>query len=166
MGVQIVYTSRTGNTEKLAEAVFAAVPVKEKNVKRIVERTERDDGEMYLVGFWTDRGTASSEILDLLGKLHGKQVALFGTCGMGNVPEYYDRILNGVAAFIPEDCEYLGGFLCQGKMPIQVRKRYEVMQNTSNTQQVEMLLHNFDEALLHPDRQDLKAVADFVKGLF
>ena len=94
MGVQIVYTSRTGNTEKLAEAVFAAVPV------------------------------------------------------------------------IPEDCEYLGGFLCQGKMPIQVRKRYEAMQNTSNTQQVEMLLHNFDEALLHPDRQDLKAVADFVKGLF
>lgn len=53
-----------------------------------------------------------------------------------------------------------------GKMPIQVRKRYEAMQNTSNTQQVEMLLHNFDEALLHPDRQDLKAVADFVKGLF
>ena len=41
MGVQIVYTSRTGNTEKLAEAVFAAVPVKEKNVKRIEERTER-----------------------------------------------------------------------------------------------------------------------------
>lgn len=121
---------------------------------------------MYLVGFWTDRGTASSEILDLLGNLHGKKVALFGTCGMGNVPEYYDRILNGVAAFIPEDCEYLGGFLCQGKMPIQVRKRYEAMQNTSNTQQVEMLLHNFDEALLHPDRQDLKAVADFVKGLF
>ena len=101
MGVQIVYTSRTGNTEKLAEAVFAAVPVKEKNVKRIEERTERDDGEMYLVGFWTDRGTASSEILDLLGNLHGKKVALFGTCGMGNVPEYYDRILNGVAAFIP-----------------------------------------------------------------
>ena len=166
MGVQIVYTSRTGNTEKLAEAVFAAVPVKEKNVKRIEERTERDDGEMYLGGFWTDRGTASSEILDLLGNLHGKKVALFGTCGMGNVPEYYDRILNGVAAFIPEDCEYLGGFLCQGKMPIQVRKRYEAMQNTSNTQQVEMLLHNFDEALLHPDRQDLKAVADFVKGLF
>ena len=149
MGVQIVYTSRTGNTEKLAEAVFAAVPVKEKNVKRIEERTERDDGEMYL-----------------LGNLHGKKVALFGTCGMGNVPEYYDRILNGVAAFIPEDCEYLGGFLCQGKMPIQVRKRYEAMRNTSNTQQVEMLLHNFDESLLHPDRQDLKAVADFVKGLF
>ena len=70
---------------------------------------------MYLVGFWTDRGTASSEILDLLGNLHGKKVALFGTCGMGNMPEYYDRILNGVAAFIPEDCEYLGGFFMSGQ---------------------------------------------------
>ena len=46
MDVQIIYTSRTGNTEKLAEAVFAAVPVKEKNVKRIEERTERDDGDL------------------------------------------------------------------------------------------------------------------------
>lgn len=63
MGVQIVYTSRTGNTEKLAEAVFAAVPAKEKNVKRIEERTERDDGEMYLVGFWTDRGTDRKSVV-------------------------------------------------------------------------------------------------------
>ena len=61
MGVQIVYTSRTGNTEKLAEAVFAAVPVKEKNVKRIEERTERDDGEMY----WVLDGSRDSEFGDL-----------------------------------------------------------------------------------------------------
>ena len=166
MDVQIIYTSRTGNTEKLAEAVFAAVPVKEKNVKRIEERTERDDGDLYLVGFWTDRGTAGSEILDLLGSLHGKKVALFGTCGMGNDPQYYKRILNGVAAFFPEDSEYLGGFLCQGKMPIQVRQRYESMRGVSDTEQIDRMIRNFDEALLHPDRKDLKAASDFVKSLF
>ena len=166
MGVQIVYTSRTGNTEKLAEAVFAAVPVKEKNVKRIEERTERDDGEMYLVGFWTDRGTASSEILDLLGNLHGKKVALFGTCGMGNVPEYYDRILNGVAAFIPEDCEYLGGFLCQGKMPMQVREKYLKMRCPGNEGQIQKMLQNFDKALLHPDWKDMENAQRFVHRIY
>ena len=72
MGVQIVYTSRTGNTEKLAEAVFAAVPVKEKNVKRIEERTERDDGEMYLVGFWTETSTGK--------RLHCLEPAAWGMC--------------------------------------------------------------------------------------
>ena len=167
MDVQIIYTSRTGNTEKLAEAVFAAVPVKEKNVKRIEERTERDDGDLYLVGFWTDRGTAGSEILDLLGSLHGKKVALFGTCGMGNDPQYYKRILNGVAAFIPEDSEYLGGFLCQGKMPIGVRNRYVAMlREHPEDQKLNASVKNFDEALLHPDRKDLKAASDFVKSLF
>lgn len=166
MGVQIIYTSRTGNTEKLAEAVFAAVPVKEKNVKRIEERTERDDGELYLIGFWTDRGTASAEILDLLSGLHGKKVALFGTCGMGNDPDYYKRILNSIAAFIPDDCEYLGGFLCQGKMPIQVRQRYESMREVSDDGRIDRMIRNFDEALLHPDRDDLRAAAEFVKSLF
>ena len=166
MRVQIVYTSCTGNTEKRAEAIFEAVPVKEKNVKRIEERTERDDGDLYLVGFWTDRGTASPEILDLLGSLHGKKVALFGTCGMGNDPEYYKRIASGVAAFIPEDCEYLGAFLCQGKMPIQVRRRYEEMRVPSNEAQIDCLIRNFDEALLHPDRKDFEAAAEFVRSLF
>lgn len=166
MRVQIVYTSRTGNTERLAETIFAAVPVKEKNVKRIEEMTERDDGDMYLVGFWTDRGTASSDILDLLGSLHGKKVGLFGTCGMGNSPEYYKRVASGVAAFIPEDCEYLGAFLCQGKMPMQVRKRYEAMRNPSNKDQIDRMLRNFDEALLHPDKRDFQEAADFVRSLF
>lgn len=166
MGVQIVYASRTGNTEKLAEAIFKVVPVKEKNVKRIEERTERDAGDLYLVGFWTDHGTASTEILDLLGNLHGKKIALFGTCGMGKEPEYYKRILNSVSAFIADDSEYLGGFMCQGKMPIQVRRRYEDMCVPANEAQVERMIRNFDEALLHPDKDDLRAAEDFVKSLF
>ena len=80
MGVQIVYTSRTGNTEKLAEAVFAAVPVKEKNVKRIEERTERDDGEMYLVGFWTDRRSWICLETSTGKRLHCLEPAAWGMC--------------------------------------------------------------------------------------
>lgn len=166
MRVQVVYTSRTGNTERLAKEIFAAVPVKEKNIKRIEERTERDDGDMYMVGFWADRGTASAEILDLLSSLHGKKVALFGTCGMGQDAEYYRRIENNVAAFIPEDCEYSGAFFCQGKMPFQVRKRYEDMRNPENSGMIDRMIQNFDRALLHPDKKDFAAAADFVRSLF
>lgn len=166
MRVQIIYTSRTGNTERLAQEIFAAVPVKEKNVKKIEERTERDDGDLYLVGFWTDRGTASAEILDFLSGLHNKKVALFGTCGMGCDSRYYAHIERNVSAFVSEDCEYLGAFFCQGKMPMQVRNRYEAMQNPENMQQVNRMIRNFDEALLHPNRQDFEAAARFVRSLF
>lgn len=166
MRVQIFYTSRTGNTERLAEEIFAAVPVKEKNVKRIDERTPRDEGDLYLIGFWTDRGTASSEVLDFLASLHGKKVALFGTCGMGGSAEYYKRIERNVSAFVPEDCEYLGAFICQGKMPMKVRSRYETMRNPGNGEQVDRMLRNFDEALFHPDKKDFQAAARFVRSLF
>lgn len=166
MRVQIIYTSRTGNTERLAEKIFAAVPVKEKNVKRIEEKTERDDGDLYLVGFWADRGTASAEILDLLSGLHHKKVALFGTCGMGNDAEYYRHIERNVTAFLPEDCEYLGAFFCQGKMPMQVRNRYEAMRNPANANKIDRMIRNFDEALLHPDRNDYAKAEHFVRSLF
>lgn len=166
MRVQIFYTSRTGNTERLAEEIFAAVPVKEKNVKRIEERTARDDGDLYLVGFWTDRGTASAEILELLSSLHGRKVALFGTCGMGDSAEYFKHVERNIAAFVPDDCEYLGAFICQGKMPIQVRNRYEAMRNPANAEQIDRMIRNFDRALLHPDKKDFAAAAQFVRALF
>ena len=107
-------------------------------------------------------------IWSVSGRTEVPQALRFLICwgGMGKDPEYYKRISSGVAAFIPEDCEYLGAFLCQGKMPIQVRKRYEAMRDPSNGVQIDRMIRNFDEALLHPDKKDFAAAAEFVKGLF
>jgi len=57
MGVQIVYTSRTGNTEKLAEAVFAAVPVKEKNVNE----SRREQNGMTERCIWLGSGRIAGQ---------------------------------------------------------------------------------------------------------
>ena len=46
------------------------------------------------------------------------------------------------------------------------RQRYESMRGVSDTEQIDRMIRNFDEALLHPDRKDLKAASDFVKSLF
>lgn len=45
-------------------------------------KPDYDMGDIYFIGFWTDRGSASVEVLDYLGSLQGKKIALFGTCGM------------------------------------------------------------------------------------
>lgn len=31
-------------------------------------------GDIYFIGFWTDRGSASVEVLDYLGSLQGKKL--------------------------------------------------------------------------------------------
>ena len=121
--------SRTGNTEKIAQAIFSAIPGKNKDIARFAGQTDYDMGDIYFIGFWTDRGSASVEVLDYLGSLQGKKIALFGTCGMGESIEYYRKIEERIKVFIEDGNQYLGCFLCQGKMPMQVREKYLKMRD-------------------------------------
>ena len=146
MKTQVLYKSRTGNTEKLAKAIFAAVPGSDKDIARLDGQTDYDMADIYFIGFWTDRGSASVEVLDYLGSLQGKKIVLFGTCGMGESPEYFKKIEENIRVFIEDDNEYLGAFICQGKMPIQVREKYNRMRNGGNDKQVDAMIRNFDMA--------------------
>ena len=92
MQFEVLFVSQTGNTEKLAKAVFEAIPSKSKEIQRLTRDTELDLAETYFIGFWTNHGTCSFEVLDYISELHGKNIALFGTCGMGSDAEYYQRI--------------------------------------------------------------------------
>ena len=155
MKTQVSYKSRTGNTEKLAQAIFEAVPGMDKDIRSLDGQQDYGTGDLYFIGFWTDRGTASTEVLDCLESLQGKKVALFGTCGMGESPDYYKKIVGNVRAFLDADNAYLGAYLCQGKMPMAVRKRYEAMKE-KEPERAGQLIANFDQALEHPNREDLE----------
>lgn len=166
MKTQVLYKSRTGNTEKLAKAIFAAVPGSDKDIARLDGQTDYDMADIYFIGFWTDRGSASVEVLDYLGSLQGKKIALFGTCGMGESQEYFKKIEENIRVFIEDDNEYLGAFICQGKMPIQVREKYNRMRNGDNDRQIDTMIRNFDMAMLHPDMDDLEYAAQFVSKIY
>lgn len=161
MQAMVVYSSQTGNTQKIATAIFAAIPSESKDMQRIEEYTGKD-AEIYFVGFWTDKGSCDTQIANLLAGLHGKRVALFGTCGAQRDERYYEQIIRQVKAWLPSDNEYAGAFLCQGKMPMQVRKRFEAMLADGNSDpHIVRMLRNFDEALLRPDRNDEREAAAF-----
>ena len=161
MKTQVLYKSRTGNTEKLAQAIFEAVTGMDKDIRSLDGQQDYGTGDLYFIGFWTDRGTASTEVLDCLESLQGKKVALFGTCGTGNSPEYYKMIEQNVSIWINDTCRYLGAYLCQGKMPLQVRKKYETMRTDENSEQIDMFIRNFDMAMTHPDTEDYQKAQEF-----
>lgn len=64
-----------------------------------------------------------------------------------------------------DDNFYLGGFFCQGKMPVQIRQKYESMLNGDQVHDhhLKLQLLNFDEAMIHPTKEDLTYAADFAK---
>lgn len=71
MDVMVIYSSRTGNTKKVATSIFAAIPGESKDMQPIEEYNGKD-AETYFIGFWTDQGTCDMRVVDLLSELEGK----------------------------------------------------------------------------------------------
>ena len=148
MSYAIICSSKTGNTEKLAQRVREVLG--EENECPVV------DADLVLVGSWTDKGGMDPALADTLPQLAGKKVFLFGTCGFGGSQAYYDRVLDRFAASLPEGTRVVGRFMCQGQMPPSVRERYVKMSN-QDPARFEPMIENFDRALGHPDAADLVA---------
>lgn len=163
----ILYSSVTGNTKKLATSIFNAIPGTSKEIYDIKNYHYDREAKVYFVGFWTNRGSCDMNILNLLSSLNEKQVALFGTCGMGESRAYFHNIVNNVSAFIPESCEYLGGYLCQGKMPPSILEKYNTLKekNPNKKDSIDKMIENYQNALEHPNEQDLTNAQNFVANI-
>ena len=79
--------------------------------------------------------------------MQGKEVFLFGAAGFGGEAAYFEKILKNTIV-----CTHM----CQGKMPMSVRERYEKMLSAPiHAPNLEGMIENFDKAFSHPDETDL-----------
>ena len=161
----IVYSSRTGNTRRLAEVIRTYLP--EENClyfgqpgDEAVEKAKQSG--IIFAGFWTDRGSCDAVMADFLQKCGARRFFLFGTAGFGGSEEYYAQILGNVRKNLSGAARLEGSFVCQGQMPDAVRQRYEAMEPSPTRQQ---MLDNFDRALGHPDEEDFAHLRTAVEGL-
>ena len=151
MSYAIVYSSRTGNTKALADAIRKVLPAEECCYFGTPDAAALAAQRLY-IGFWTDKGTCDGDTAAFLAQLTNQEVFLFGTAGFGGSPAYFDQILGRVSALLPSQVKLAGQYMCQGKMPQAVRDRYQVMEDSPRRT---AMLENFDQALSHPDEEDL-----------
>ncbi|EKC56477.1 conserved hypothetical protein, secreted [human gut metagenome] len=95
----IIYSSLTGNTKVLADAIHEALPQDECEYFGVSD-TVIPSSELLYIGFWTDKGNADTKTLQLLSQLKNKQIFLFGTAGFGGSDIYFRKILNQVKQFV------------------------------------------------------------------
>ena len=191
-GYSIVFSSRTGNTAELAEAVRAALPEGACECFGSVDgdgNCDCDTGcagdgdrngssfgsstgtipasETLFVGFWTNQGVADQAAQKLLEQLKDRKIFLFGTAGFGGSEAYFQAILDKTKAFIDDSNTVIGTFMCQGKMPHSVRERYVKMkEQPDHMPNLDAMIENFDKALFHPDANDLEKLANLVSEIF
>ena len=159
----IVFSSSTGNTKKLADAVYEILP-KDKCDYFGENDSKIPPSDLLYIGFWTDKGSADTKTLELLAKLKNKKIFLFGTAGFGGSDVYFEKILGQVKQSIDSSNAVIGEYMCQGKMPQSVRERYVKMQaRPLPIPNLDSLIENFDRAATHPDAEDLHRLAAAVK---
>lgn len=158
MTYAIVYSSKTGNTRLLAETLRDTLTTGD----CLYFGTPSDEAlnaDRIYVGFWTDKGTCDADTAAFLARVTTQEVFLFGTAGFGGCPEYFDKILSAARQNLPDSVTVCGSYMCQGKMPMAVRARYEAMEDSPRRQ---AMLDNFDAALSHPDAADLDHLREMV----
>lgn len=162
----IVYSSRTGNTKKLAATIHKVLPSDSCFYYGTIDNVKDKLSNIIYIGFWTERGNADSLTIEFLKKLKNKKIFLFGTAGYGGSEDYFRNIINNVKKNIDSSNILIGTFMCQGKMPLAVKERYENMAKQNNSSvDINKLIRNFEEALSHPDVTDLERLKATLENL-
>ena len=68
----LLYSTLTGNTEKVAKAIYEAMP-QGTDFKKASNAEDPSDYDVIVIGFWVDRGTADEKILKFVEKTRGKK---------------------------------------------------------------------------------------------
>ena len=166
MKYAIVYSSRTGNTKMLADTIEKVLPK-----DSIIYCGPADDkalqADRIYIGFWTNQGVCDDETKAFLGKLTNQEVFLFGTAGFGGSSTYFDKFFHRTRSLLPKDVKFVASYMCQGKMPMSVRERYVKMQQLPNPPipNLDKMIKNFDAALEHPSKDDLRNFSNWLKEM-
>ena len=57
----IIYSSKTGNTKKLAEAIYNTLPQNKCDYYGTVDKVDDVLSNVIYIGFWTEKGNASAQ---------------------------------------------------------------------------------------------------------
>lgn len=165
MTYSIVYSSKTGNTKMLADALHQALPADDCLYFGAPDAQALAAERIY-IGFWTDKGSCDAETAAFLAQLTQQEIFLFGTCGFGGGVAYFEQILARVRDLLPESVQLVGSYLCPGKMPQSVRDRYVRIaeEEPAKRSHMQKMIFNFDCALSHPDANDLQALIEEVEN--
>lgn len=167
----IVYSSRTGNTALLARRILDNLPAGQRRYFG-PPCPAACCAPLLFVGFWVYNGGCDPATQTFLSQLHGKQVVLFGTAGLGGFrgftgyPDYCAAVLRRVKSGLAGDNHVPGSFLCQGKIPLSVGEWYKSqLQSDPHNAVYRAMIENFKEAQSHPNQADFAALDRWLRNL-
>jgi len=154
----VVYSSQTGNTRKLAEAVYEALPGK-KAIYPVDEAPDPSDYDFIAVGFWFMQGKPDPKSTEFLGRIGKKPLFLFAThaAGAGS-----DHAIHGMelAKSLASESDIQGTYSCQGEASPKI------LEKASKKPEPPVWLADAPDAIGHPSDADIEVLNHQLSELF
>ena len=154
----VVYSSQTGNTRKLAEAAFGALPG-EKEIFPVDEAPDPSEYDLIAVGFWFMQGKPDPKSTEYLAKVGKESLFLFAThaAGAGSVHAIHGM---EVAKSLAPESDILGTYSCQGEASPKI------LEKASKKPQPPVWLADAQKASGHPNFADIEVLSHQILELF
>lgn len=153
----VVYSSLTGNTKEVAEAIFKVLP-EGSEIFSVEEAPCMDGYENVAIGYWVDKGTADAKAAEYLQKTKNAKVFIFATLGAYPDSDHAAQSLERGAALLGEGCEVTGKFICQGRLSQAIMNRMKDMPADHPHAPTPERLARWEAASHHPNEEDFSAV--------
>lgn len=150
----VVYSSRTGNTEKVARAIHEILPAP-CDIHSVETAPDPGDYGFVAIGFWMDKGEPDTKAKDYMKRVQGRKVGLFGTLGAWPDSDHARECLDKARELMAGN-EVLGTFICQGRIDPAVLEMMRKMASAAHPMTPERQAR-IREAEKHPDEADLLA---------
>ncbi len=163
MKIAVIYSSRTGNTKKVAQAIAEELPGAHcVDVKHAPDPATFD---LIVMGFWAKRGSADPAAQAYMNKISGKKVITFFTLGAYPDSDHARQCAVAGNDCYGENCSVLGTFWCQGavdpKLTAHRIKNPEKSRHPVTTARRE----RWAEAAKHPNEADTASARTFIRRL-
>ncbi len=165
MKTLIVYSSLTGNTKAVAEAMHEVVENSE-----IMSVKDKPDYTLYdtiIAGYWVDRGGPDAAAKSFISEIKGKNIILFGTLGAYPDSEHAKQSMINAENCVNEEEKkniVYGSWICQGKVDPKITEMmYKNASAAAAHPMTEERKARLIEAAKHPDANDFANAQAFVQ---
>lgn len=159
MKVLIAYSSKTGNTRKIAESIHAYQP--EWTLQPLAE-ADSQGFDLIFLGGWIDKGTYNAETVAFAKQIKNKDVAFFFTIGAYPTSKYAFECVHNIISLLEENGNrIINHFHAQGAIAPEMKKWMQGLA-AGNPHGVDRYREiRWAHAENHPNREDLDAAQNF-----
>ena len=160
MKILVTYSSLSGNTKLLAEAIYAALTSENKTILPIKEASNAENYDVILVGYWVDKGAPSQEAAEFLRKLCDKKIGIFATLGYWPDSDHAYEALKKGEDLVKDSNEVICRYICQGKLSDQIIEAFKSMPKDHFHALTDEKLRRYEIAARHPSKADIAVAGE------